>query len=31
MYGHQNELYDKAFADYFGLNPPARSPGFPSI
>ena len=31
MYGHQNELYDKAFADFFGLNPPARSPGFPSI
>ena len=31
MYGHQNELYDKAFADYFGLNPPAREPGFPSI
>ena len=31
MYGHQNELYDKAFSDYFGLNPPVREPGFPSI
>ncbi len=31
MFGHQNELYDKAFADYFGLKPPVREPGFPTI
>ena len=31
MFGHQNEIYDKAFKDYFGLEPPARKPGFPAI
>jgi polar amino acid transport system substrate-binding protein len=31
MYGHQNEIYDKAFKDYFGLDAPGRTPGFPSV
>src|SRR5215207_804384 len=31
MYGHQNEIYDKAFKEYFGLDAPGRTPGFPSI
>jgi polar amino acid transport system substrate-binding protein len=31
MYGHQNELYDSAFKEYFGLDAPQRTPGFPSI
>jgi polar amino acid transport system substrate-binding protein len=31
MYGHQNDLYDAAFKDYFGLDAPGRTPGFPSI
>jgi polar amino acid transport system substrate-binding protein len=31
MYGHQNDLYDAAFKDYFGLDAPERTPGFPSI
>ena len=31
MYGHQNELYDKAFKEFFGLDAPTRTPGFPSI
>jgi polar amino acid transport system substrate-binding protein len=31
MFGHQNEIYDKAFSDYFGLQPPTREPGFPKI
>ena len=31
MYGHLNELYDAAFKDYFGLDAPTRTPGFPSI
>ncbi len=31
MYGHQNELYDAAFKDYFGLDAPGRTPGFPSV
>src|SRR3954451_1476428 len=31
MYGHQNELYDAAFKEYFGLDAPGRTPGFPSI
>jgi polar amino acid transport system substrate-binding protein len=31
MYGHQNELYDAAFKDYFGLDAPTRTPGFPSV
>lgn len=31
MYGHENELYDAAFKDFFGLEPPVRKPGFPAI
>jgi polar amino acid transport system substrate-binding protein len=31
MYGHLNDLYDKAFKEYFGLDAPTRTPGFPSI
>jgi len=31
MYGHLNELYDAAFKDYFGLDAPTRTPGFPNI
>jgi len=31
MFGHQNEIYDKAFADYFGEEPPERQTGFPPI
>jgi len=31
MFGHQNELYDKGFKDFFGLEPPERKPGFPTI
>jgi polar amino acid transport system substrate-binding protein len=31
MFGHQNQIFDKAFFDYFGLQPPTREPGFPKI
>ena len=31
MFGHENALYDEAFATYFGLEPPTRTPGFPAI
>lgn len=31
MHGHQTELYDKAFMDFFGATPPRRVPGFPVI
>jgi polar amino acid transport system substrate-binding protein len=31
MFGHENALYDAAFKDYFGQEPPARHPGFPAI
>jgi polar amino acid transport system substrate-binding protein len=31
MFGHQTEIYDKAFKDYFGIDLPPRTPGFPSI
>ena len=31
MFGHQNDIYDKAFFDYFGSPPPKRVPGFPVI
>jgi polar amino acid transport system substrate-binding protein len=31
MFGHQTALYDAAFKDYFGQEPPARHPGFPVI
>jgi polar amino acid transport system substrate-binding protein len=29
MFGHQTELYDTAFEQFFGQKPPARKPGFP--
>lgn len=31
MHGHQTEIYDKAFMDFFGTTPPRRVPGFPII
>lgn len=31
MHGHQTELYDKAFMEFFGATPPRRVPGFPVI
>ncbi len=31
MFGHQNEIYDKALEDFFGQKPPVRKPGFPVI
>jgi polar amino acid transport system substrate-binding protein len=31
MHGHQTDLYDKAFADFFAAQPPVRVPGFPNI
>lgn len=31
MFGHETQLYDGAFASYFGLEPPTRTPGFPAI
>ncbi len=31
MFGHQNDIYDQAFFDYFGSPPPKRVPGFPVI
>lgn len=31
MHGHQNDIYDAAFKEYFGLDAPTRTPGFPSI
>ncbi len=29
MFGHQNEIFDQAIADFFGLKPPVREPGLP--
>ncbi len=29
MFGHQTEVYDKAFEEFFGQKPPARRSGFP--
>ena len=29
MYGHQNEIYDAALEEFFGVKPPDRKPGFP--
>ena len=29
MFGHQNEIFDAAFEEFFGLKPPDREPGFP--
>ncbi|GAB5376773.1 MAG: transporter substrate-binding domain-containing protein [Acuticoccus sp.] len=31
MFGHETALYDEAFKTYFGLEPPVRTPGFPTI
>ena len=31
MHGHQTDLYDKAFQDFFASEPPRRVPGFPRI
>jgi polar amino acid transport system substrate-binding protein len=31
MHGHQNDLYDGAFKEYFGQEPIRRQPGFPAI
>jgi polar amino acid transport system substrate-binding protein len=31
MFGHENEIFDKAFKDYFGETPPTRKTGFPAI
>jgi len=31
MHGHQTDLYDKAFEEFFGTQPPRRVPGFPII
>jgi polar amino acid transport system substrate-binding protein len=31
IFGHQNEISDKAFADYFGEEIPQRQTGFPPI
>ncbi len=31
MHGHQTDLYDKALQDFFGAEPPKRTPGFPNI
>ena len=30
MHGHQTEIYDKAFMEFFGATPPRRVPGFPA-
>jgi polar amino acid transport system substrate-binding protein len=31
MHGHQTDLYDQAFRDFFATEPPRRVPGFPRI
>ncbi|MCX8279219.1 transporter substrate-binding domain-containing protein [Phyllobacterium sp. 0TCS1.6C] len=31
MFGHDNALYDAGFKEYFGMEPPERKPGFPSV
>jgi polar amino acid transport system substrate-binding protein len=31
MHGHQTDIYDQAFRDFFGTEPPRRVPGFPNI
>ena len=31
MYGHQTQIYDDAFKQFFGLEPPQRKPGFPNV
>ncbi|WP_245513513.1 transporter substrate-binding domain-containing protein [Mesorhizobium sp. M1D.F.Ca.ET.234.01.1.1] len=31
MFGHETALYDAAFKEYFGQEPPLRHPGFPAV
>ncbi|MBM3525028.1 MAG: transporter substrate-binding domain-containing protein [Alphaproteobacteria bacterium] len=31
MHGHQTQIYDAAFEEFFGAKPPRRVPGFPVI
>lgn len=31
MFGHLTSIYDKALKDFFGLEPPVRKPGVPTI
>ena len=31
MHGHQTDIYDAAFEEFFGAKPPRRTPGFPVI
>jgi polar amino acid transport system substrate-binding protein len=31
MFGHLNEIFDKAVQDFFGLQPPAREFGLPKF
>jgi polar amino acid transport system substrate-binding protein len=31
MFGHETALYDAAFKEFFGLDAPVRTPGFPTI
>lgn len=31
MHGHQTQIYDQAFEDFFATKPPRRVPGFPTI
>ena len=31
MFGHQSEIYNASYAEYFGEEPPAHNPGFPII
>ena len=31
MFGHQNEIFDKAVQDFFGLEPPQRETGVPEV
>ena len=31
MHGHQTEIYDKSFEEFFASKPPRRVPGFPAI
>jgi len=31
MHGHLTSIYDQALKDFFGMDPPVRKPGFPTI
>jgi polar amino acid transport system substrate-binding protein len=31
MHGHQNDIYDQALDDFFGVKLPQRKPGFPPV